>query len=91
MMTGIEPTTSARSAEVEPPITPDESAKKLVVQGIVGNEELRVAVAALNGKIILLRAGGTINGRFKILEILPDRVVIYFIAEQVRRTLTLSR
>jgi len=91
MMTGIEPTTSAQSAEVEPPITPDESAKKLVVQGIVGNEELRVAVAALNGKIILLRAGGTINGRFKILEILPDRVVIYFIAEQVRRTLTLSR
>lgn len=65
-----------------PPIKPI----KLQVAGIVGNEGNRLAVVKFENNEYTLTKDQVVDGKFKVVDILNDRVVVYSNKEQRRHT-----
>ena len=69
-----------------PPIKPI----KLFVSGIVGNESNRLAIVKFEGKELTIWKDKVVDGKFKVVDILNDRVVIYSNKEQRRHTFRIA-
>ncbi len=65
-----------------PPIKPI----KLYVSGIVGNDSCRLAVVKFENEEYTLTKDMVVDGKFKVVDILTDRVVVYSNKEQRRHT-----
>ncbi|MFZ5949084.1 MAG: hypothetical protein ACOYXC_00145 [Candidatus Rifleibacteriota bacterium] len=65
-----------------PPIKPI----KLHVSGIVGNDSNRLAVVKFENEEYTLTKDMVVDGKFKVVDILADRVVVYSNKEQRRHT-----
>ena len=65
-----------------PPVKPI----RLFVTGIVGNEGQRLAVVKFENDELTLVKDQIVEGKFKVVDILNDRVVIYSNKEQRRHT-----
>ncbi|GAB4276162.1 MAG: hypothetical protein Kow0029_17910 [Candidatus Rifleibacteriota bacterium] len=79
----VKPVTPQRYSKPKPPpIKPI----KLIVSGIVGNEGSRLAVVKFENNEITITKDQVVDGKFKVVDILPDRVVIYSNKEQRRHT-----
>lgn len=74
------PSTPSRPAP--PPVQPI----RLFVAGIVGNEANRMAVVKFENNEYTLMKDQVVEGKFKVVDILPDRVVVYSNQEQRRHT-----
>lgn len=73
-----------------PPPPPPPKPIQLFVSGIVGNEGERLAIVNFENKIHTLTKDMDIDGKFKVVDVLPDRVVIYSNKEQMRRTFAIG-
>lgn len=69
-----------------PPPPPPPKPIQLFVQGIVGNDQERLAVVKFENEIQTIEKDMVVKGKFKVVDILPDRVVVYSNKEQMRRT-----
>jgi hypothetical protein len=76
------PTPTPTPGPTTPPVVP----LKLAVQGIVGNESERLAMILYENQFYVLKKDQDVKGKFKVVDILTDKVVIYSILEQLRRT-----
>lgn len=65
-----------------PPIKPIQ----LQVSGIVGAENNRLAVVKFENNEYTITKDQVVDGKFKVVDILPDRVVVYSNKEQRRHT-----
>lgn len=65
-----------------PPVKPI----RLFVTGIVGNEGQRLAVVKFENNELTVTKDQIVEGKFKVVDILSDRVVIYSNKEQRRHT-----
>ena len=65
-----------------PPVKPI----RLFVTGIVGNEGNRLAVVKFENNEMTLTKDQIVEGKFKVVDVLSDRVVIYSNKEQRRHT-----
>lgn len=65
--------------EIIPPL-------KLSLQGICGNETERLAMIIYENELKVMKKDEEVNGKFKLVDILPDKVVVYSFKEQIRRT-----
>jgi hypothetical protein len=65
-----------------PPIKPI----KLMVSGIVGDEQHRLAVVRFENQEYTITKDQVVEGKFKVVDILSDRVVVYSNKEQRRHT-----
>lgn len=63
---------------------------KIKVSGICGNDKERIAVIEFEGGEYLVKTGQTVNGKFSVIEILDDRIVIYAVAQSRRDVFKLS-
>ncbi|MBF0502876.1 MAG: hypothetical protein HQM09_22265 [Candidatus Riflebacteria bacterium] len=63
---------------------------RISVIGIVGNDGGRLAMIRLNDEIKFVREKDVMPEGFTIVEIQPERVVIYATREKIRRTFPLS-
>jgi len=68
-----------------PPAPPPPPPLKLIVQGIVGNDAERLAMIFFENELIVVKKDEEVKGKFKVVDILPDKVVIYSNKEQMRR------
>jgi len=59
--------------------------KPLLIRGIVGNQTQRAAIIIYENKFYLVKKDMVIDGCFKIVDILSNKVVVYSMAEQMRR------
>ncbi len=59
---------------------------KVIVKSIAGNEEDRYAVVEFEGEEITIRKDQIVKGKFKVVNIYPDRVVVFSRSEQRRHT-----
>lgn len=57
---------------------------KLKVTGICGNEKMRQAIIEFENSELTVQTGQTVNGKFKIMEITEEAVVIYSMQEERR-------
>lgn len=73
-----------------PPPPPPPKPIQLFVSGIVGNEGERLAIVNFENKIHTVAKDADVDGKFKVVDILPDRVVIYSNKEQMRRTFAIG-
>ena len=72
--------------------TSSEITPKIIVKSIVGEEENdRYAVIEFEGKEITVRKDQIVENKFKVIDIFPDRMVIYSAKEQRRRTYKLIK
>lgn len=62
----------------------------LKVTGICGNDNVREAVINHKNEEFTVKAGQTINGIFKIVDISNEKVVVYAIKEARRHSFTLA-
>lgn len=67
---------------VAPPIKPI----KLFVSGIVGNEGSRLAIVKFENEEMTITKDQIVEGKFKVVDIYADRVVVYSNKEQRRHT-----
>ncbi|MBQ3644609.1 MAG: hypothetical protein II961_08435 [Candidatus Riflebacteria bacterium] len=65
-----------------PPIKPI----KLFVSGIVGNEGSRLAIVKFENEELTISKDQIVEGKFKVVDIYADRVVVYSNKEQRRHT-----
>ena len=73
----------------KPPVTPPKKVippLKLFVKGIVGNEALRYAVVVFENEERTVVKDQIVEGKFKVVDVYPDRLVVYSNAEQRRYT-----
>lgn len=73
---------STPSQPAPPPVQPI----RLFVAGIVGNEANRMAVVKFENNEYTLMKDQVVEGKFKVVDILTDRVVVYSNQEQRRHT-----
>lgn len=64
---------------------------KVVVKGIVGDEEKRSAVIEFEEKEITVVKDQVVDGKFKVIDIYPDRLVVYSFKELRRHTYKLNK
>lgn len=62
---------------------------KLKITGICGNNDKRQAVVLCESKEYLLDKGQVVSNKFKVIEIKEDKLVVYSIKEERRRTFAL--
>ncbi len=79
----VQPTARPQDTKpAPPPVKPI----RLFVTGIVGNEGQRLAVVKFENDELTLVKDQIVEGKFKVVDILNDRVVIYSNKEQRRHT-----
>ncbi len=79
----VKPVSRPRDSKPKaPPIKPI----KLHVSGIVGNEGARLAVVKFENNEHTITKDQVVDGKFKVVDILSDRVVVYSNKEQRRHT-----
>lgn len=71
-----------KKAPAPPPIKPI----KLFVSGIVGNEGNRLAIVKFENEELTISKDQIVEGKFKVVDIYADRVVVYSNKEQRRHT-----
>ena len=60
---------------------------KVIIKEIVGEEENnRSAIIEFEGKEITVKKDQIVDGKFKVIDIYPDRMVVYSFKEQRRHT-----
>jgi len=69
-----------------PPPPPPPKPINLFVSGICGNESERLAMIVFENKPYVIQKDMVVDGKFKVVDVLPDRIVIYSNKEQMRRT-----
>jgi hypothetical protein len=75
---------------VPPPPPPPPPPIQISVQGIVGNDSERLALILFENKPYTVQRDTVVDGKFKVVEILPDRLVVYSNREQMRRTFNMA-
>ncbi|PKL38268.1 MAG: hypothetical protein CVV41_22565 [Candidatus Riflebacteria bacterium HGW-Riflebacteria-1] len=70
--------------EVIPPL-------KLEVTGICGNDGIRQAIIQFENDEHIVETGQVIDGKFKVIDVSPDKLVVYSIREQRRSTFPLEK
>lgn len=80
-----------RVQEVKPvekpkPAAPPVKPIKLFVSGIVGNEGSRLAIVKFENEEMTITKDQIVEGKFKVVDIYADRVVVYSNKEQRRHT-----
>lgn len=78
----VRPRTHRSFKPKAPPIKPI----KLFVSGIVGNDGNRLALVKFEGKDETIWKDKVVKGKFKVVDVLSDRVVVYSNKEQRRHT-----
>ncbi|MBF0408267.1 MAG: hypothetical protein HQM10_13020 [Candidatus Riflebacteria bacterium] len=63
---------------------------ELTLQGICGNEEKRLAMVVFQNRLQELVKGQEVAGEFKVVDILPDKLIVYSEREQLRKTFQIS-
>ncbi len=63
---------------------------RVFVSGIIGNDACRNALIMFNNRLYSVQKDQVIEGRFKVVDILQDRLVIYSNSEKMRRTFPLG-
>ncbi|NLM16822.1 MAG: hypothetical protein GX221_03805 [Candidatus Riflebacteria bacterium] len=76
--------TMAPKREQVPPL-------QMTVQGIVGNDQKRLAVVKFEGKEFVISQGQPVEGKFRVVDIFPDRVVVTSIRDSSRSTFRLEK
>lgn len=69
--------------EVIPPL-------RMQVTGICGNNGLRQAIVQFENDEHIVETGQVIDGKFKVVEVSPDKLVVYSIKEARRATFNLE-
>ncbi len=69
-----------------PPPPPPPKPIQLFVSGVCGNDNERLAMIMFENKPYVVSKDMVVDGKFKVVDILPDRLVIYSNKEQMRRT-----
>ena len=82
----VRPVSAGCQAADTKPAPPPVKPIRLFVTGIVGNEGQRLAVVKLGNDELTLVKDQIVEGKFKVVDILNDRVVIYSNKEQRRHT-----
>ncbi|MBF0543960.1 MAG: hypothetical protein HQM08_05995 [Candidatus Riflebacteria bacterium] len=59
---------------------------KIVVMGIVGDDKNRRATIEYLNQIMVVGKGDCVEGAFQVVDILPDKIVVYSKAEQLQQT-----
>ncbi|NLI75181.1 MAG: hypothetical protein GX442_01915 [Candidatus Riflebacteria bacterium] len=72
-----------------PPPPPPPLRLKLI--GVLGDDESRAALIVWEGKTLTVRRDNEVEGKFKVVDILPDKIVVYSRKEQMRRTFSLQQ
>ena len=75
--------TQPRDTKPAPPPPPP---LKIFVKGIVGNEGSRLAIVEFEKEEMTIAKEQTVEGKFKVVDIYSDRVVVYSNKEQRRHT-----
>ena len=79
----VQPTARPQDTKpAPPPVKPI----RLFVTGIVGNEGQRLAIVKFENNELTIAKDQIVEGKFKVVDILSDRVVIYSNKEQRRHT-----
>ncbi len=73
---------ASRAIDIKPVIKP----VQLRVTGICGNDNERLAMIEFENKPYVVFKEMTVDGMFKVVDILSDNIVVYSIKEQMRRT-----
>jgi len=81
--TKIEPPLVEQKKEVIPPL-------KLKVTGICGNDGLRQAIIQFENDEYIVENGQVIDGKFKVVDVNSDKLVVYSIRESRRATFQLE-
>ena len=68
------------------PVTPPPPPIKIFVKGIVGNEGSRLAIVEFEKEEMTITKDQIVEGKFKVVDIYADRVVVYSNKEQRRHT-----
>ncbi len=79
----LEPPPVEQKKEVIPPL-------KLRVTGICGNEGLRQAIIQFENDEYIVENGQVIDGKFKVVDVNADKLVVYSIRESRRATFQLE-
>ena len=72
--------------EKKQPVAPPVKPIKLFVSGIVGNEGSRLAIVKFENEELTISKDQIVEGKFKVVDIYADRVVVYSNKEQRRHT-----
>ena len=72
--------------EKKQPSAPPVKPIKLFVSGIVGNEGSRLAIVKFENEELTISKDQIVEGKFKVVDIYADRVVVYSNKEQRRHT-----
>ena len=75
----------------QPPAPPPPPPLKLQLTGVVGNDSERLAMIMFENELKIVKKDEEVKGKFKVVEILPDKVVVYSNKEQMRRTFPLGQ
>lgn len=75
-----------RDVAPAPRLPPAPPALKIFVSGICGDDAERLALVIFENKPMVLRKNSLVEGKFKVVDIEPDRIVIYSQRENIRRT-----
>jgi len=78
----IDPQPASRAVEIEP-VT---KSLQIRVTGICGNDNERLAMIEFENKSYVVFKEMTVDGMFKVVDILSDNIVVYSIKDQMRRT-----
>lgn len=75
-----------KQVEKAKPAAPPVKPIKLFVSGIVGNEGSRLAIVKFENEEMTISKDQIVEGKFKVVDIYADRVVVYSNKEQRRHT-----
>ncbi len=79
-----------RTNRVDPPLPPPEPKPipplVMSVSGICGNESERLAMIIFENKPYVVHKEMNVDGKFKVVDVLADRLVVFSFREQMRRT-----
>jgi hypothetical protein len=84
------PMKSKKAGDDAPPPPPPPPPLKLAVTGIVGNDAERLAMISFENELRVVKKDEDVKGKFKVVEILVDKIVVYSNKEQMRRTFPLG-
>lgn len=84
------PSAQKPSGPPTPPPPPPPKPIHIFVSGICGNDNERLAMIKFENKDYIVTKDMVVDGKFKVIDILPDRVIIYSNKEQMRRTFTIG-
>ncbi|OGK09507.1 MAG: hypothetical protein A2W80_13265 [Candidatus Riflebacteria bacterium GWC2_50_8] len=83
-----------RQTQINPVIEPKKEVippLKLEVTGICGNDGVRQAIIQFENDEHIVETGQVIDGKFKVIDVSPDKLVVYSIREQRRSTFPLEK